>query len=150
MTYFILFAAIALFLAWMVSSTRWKLSKALKNRLDDANFTVYKDKSVSATAKLKAGETLGIPIACTVFLNDREIHLIPSKFHFLLFMSDVPFSFYRKDNNKLKARSTDNSEIVFNSTKKSASTFGKVFEITVKVPKENERDEMLRKIKKWR
>jgi hypothetical protein len=134
----------------MVSSTRWKLSKDRLNSLNTANFAVYERKAVSATAKLKAGETLGIPISSTVFINDQEIHLIPNRFHLLLFMTDFPFSFYKKDNKKFKIQRSENNEIVFSSSKKTASTFGKVFEITIKVQHEEEKLEMLRKIKKWR
>ncbi|MDB4061626.1 hypothetical protein N8371_01410 [Vicingaceae bacterium] len=150
MTYFIFFVVIALFLAWMVSSTRWKLSKDLLNSIYATNFGVYKVKSVSATAKLKAGETLGISISSTVLISDQEIHLIPNKFHLLLFMTDFPFSFYKKDNKKFKVVRSENKEIVFTSTKKSPSTFGKVFEVTIRVHHEEEKLEMLRSLKKWR
>jgi hypothetical protein len=150
MTIFALFVFIALTLIFMVSSTRWKLSKDLINTLDLANFEVYEKKSVSASAKLKMGETLAIPISSTVLINEQEIHLIPNKFHLLLFMTDFPFSFYKKDNKKFKIRNSENSEVVFTSSKKNASTFGKVFEVTIRVHNQDEKMEMLRKIKKWR
>ena len=150
MTYFIFFVFIVLFLALMVSSTRWKLSKDRINSLNVTDFAMYEKKSVSAKAKLKAGETLAIPISSSVFLNDQEIHLIPTKFHLFLFMTDFPFSFYKKDNKKFKVLRSKNNEIVFTSSKKNASTFGKVFEITIRVHNEDEKLEMLRKIKKWR
>ncbi|MFT6166371.1 MAG: hypothetical protein ACJASF_001058 [Vicingaceae bacterium] len=150
MTIFALFVFIALTLIFMVSSTRWKLSKDLINTLDLANFEVYEKKSVSASAKLKMGETLAIRISSTVLINEQEIHLIPNKFHLLLFMTDFPFSFYKKDNKKFKIRNSENSEVVFTSSKKNASTFGKVFEVTIRVHNQDEKMEMLRKIKKWR
>ena len=150
MTIFALFVFIALTLIFMVSSTRWKLSKDLINGLDLANFEVYEKRSVSASAKLKLGETLAIPISSTVLINDQEIHLIPNKFNLLLFMTDFPFSFYKKDNKKFKIRNSENSEVVFTSSKKNASTFGKIFEVTIRVHSQDEKIEMLRKIKKWR
>lgn len=150
MTIFALFVFIALTLIFMVSSTRWKLSKDLINGLDLANFEVYEKRSVSASAKLKLGETLAIPISSTVLINDQEIHLIPNKFNLLLFMTDFPFSFYKKDNKKFKIRNSENSEVVFTSSKKNASTFGKIFEVTIRVHSQDEKMEMLRKIKKWR
>lgn len=149
MTIFIFFVLIALSLVLMVSSTRWKLSKDRIKDLDLAKYDVYEKKSVSASAKLKVGETLAIPISSTVLVNDQEIHLIPNKFNLLLFMTDFPFSFYKKDNKKFKIRRSEYSEIVFTSSKKNASTFGKVFEVTIKVHNQDEKVEMLRKIKKW-
>ena len=149
MTIFIFFVIIALILVYMVSSTRWKLSKDRITSLDLANFDVYEKKSVSATAKLKMGETLGIPISSTVLVNDQEIHLIPNKFNLLLFMTDFPFSFYKKDNKKFKIRRSEYTEVAFTSSKKNASTFGKVFDVTIRVHNEDEKMEMLRKIKKW-
>ncbi|MFT4757926.1 MAG: dsDNA-binding SOS-regulon protein, partial [Vicingaceae bacterium] len=61
-----------------------------------------------------------------------------------------PFSFYKKDNKKFKVLRSENNEIVFTSRKKKASTFGKMFEITIRVHNKDEKLEMLRKIKKWR
>lgn len=150
MTYIIFFAVIAVFLVLMVSSTRWKLSKDRLNGLNVENFTVYKNKAVSASAKLKAGETLGIPINSTVYLNDQEIHLIPNKFHFSLFMTDFPFSFYKKDNKKFKVLRSENAELVFSAGKKDASIFGKKFEVKIRAFNEDEKLEIQRKLKKWR
>ncbi len=133
----------------MVSSTRWKLSKDRISSLDLANFDVYEKKSVSASAKLKMGETVGIPISSTVLVNDQEIHLIPNKFNLLLFMTDFPFSFYKKDNKKFKIRRSEYTEVAFTSRKKDASVFGKEFDVTIRVYNEDEKKEMLRKLKKW-
>lgn len=150
MTYFILFLIIGLGLALMVSSTRWKLSKDRMSKLNYSSFDVYKNKTVSASAQLKMGQTLAIPMNCSVFINEQEIHLIPNKFKLLLFMTDFPFSFYRKQNKKIKIHRSEYSEIIIEATKKDASVFGKVFEVTIKVNDQEEKAEMLRKIKKWR
>ena len=150
MTYLLFFAIIALGLALMVSSTRWRLSKDRVSKLDLSSFAVYESKAVSASAQLKAGQTLAIPMNCNVFINEQEIHIIPNKFKLFLFMTDFPFSFYRKQNKKITIQRSEYTEIKFEASKRDASLFGKVFEVTIIVHNQEEKTEILRKIKKWR
>jgi len=149
MTTLLIFVILVLGVVVLISSTRWKLSKDLKRSLDESSFFIYRNKTVSASAQLALGESLAIPIKSTVLINEREMHLIPNKFSPLLFMTDFPFTFYRKDNKKLKLERSDYSGIVFVSQKRNPSMFGKVFEVRIEVY-DDEKREMLKKIKNWR
>jgi len=150
MTTFLIIVILGFGVVILISSTRWKLSKNLSRSLDTSKFDVYSNKKVSASAQLAVGESLAIPIKSSILINDRELHIIPTQFNLFLFMTDFPFTFYRKDNKKLKLEHSDDTEIVFVSKKRSPSVFGKVFEVSIKVYDEDEKREILKKIKNWR
>ena len=150
MAYLIFFALIGLGLIAIVSSTRWRLCKDIMSKLNLSNFAVYENKLVCASAQLKTGQTLAIPMDCSVIINEQEMHLIPYKFKLSLFMTDFPFSFYKKHNKKIKVLRSEYTEIIFEAAKKDASIFGKMFEVTIRVHNQKEKTEILRKIKKWR
>jgi len=104
---------------------------------------------VSASAKLKAGETLGIPVKCDVLINGRELHLIPVRFHPLLFMTDFPFTFVKASNKKMKPRRTEGPEITFTGRKRKSSLYGSTFDVTIRGYDADEKREMLKKLKAW-
>ena len=132
----------------VVSSTRWNLCKKLRKDLD-SSYTLYSGKRVAPSAKLAAGDSFAIPMRCTVLLKDNEMHIIPERFHPFLFMTDYPFSFYRKDNRKVKVDSSNDSELVLTLKKRTPSVFGKVFEVRIELVDE-ERKDLLKKVKGWR
>jgi len=78
------------------------------------------------------------------------MHLIPSRFYPLLFMTDFPFSFFRTDNKELKIQSSEYSKIVFLSQKKYASIFGSEIEVTIKEYDKEVKKEILDKLETWR
>ncbi len=100
-------------------------------------------------AQLVKGESAAIPINCTVLLNENELHLIPTKFNALLFMTDYPFTFYKKDNRKLKIKQSENSGIECTLRKRNPSVFGKVFNVRIEIFDE-ERQDLSNILKTWR
>ena len=132
----------------MISSTRWNLCKKLRRDLE-GNYKEYSKKKVSASAKLAAGDSFAFPLRCTVLVKDNEMHLIPERFHPFLFMTEYPFSFYRKDNRKVKVDSSNILEISLILKKRTPSIFGKVVEVSIEVFDE-ERKALLKVMKGWR
>lgn len=149
MALFLIILLLGLGFIGYISYVRWRLSKALKGKLDLSTFQVYRNRMVSTSAKLKAGETLGIPIKCDVLINGRELHLIPVRFHPLLFMTDFPFTFVKAANKKMKPRRTERPEITFTGRKRKSSLYGSTFEVTIRGYDADEKREMLKKLKAW-
>lgn len=133
----------------MISSIKWKLSKALFRKTESSSLTIYNNKRVLVGAQLVKGESAAIPINCTVLLNENELHLIPTKFNALLFMTDYPFTFYKKDNRKLKIKQSEYSVIECTLRKRNPSVFGKVFNVRIEIFDE-ERQALLNILKTWR
>lgn len=147
----IFFAVVVILLGFilMISSTKWNLSKALLRKTESSDFKVYNNKRVYVSAKLVKGESAAIPISCKVLMNENKLHLIPTKFHALLFMTDYPFTFYKKDNRKLKIHQSELSELVFTCKQRKPSVFGKVFNVRIEIFDE-ERRALLNILKTWR
>lgn len=150
MTWFLTLILIGLGAIFMVSLVRWNLSRALRKSLTPSDNEVYHNKRVSATAKLKTGETYGIPLKCSITLGQREIHIIPNRFSPLLFMTDFPYTFSKSSNKKLKIKRSDSSEIIFTGRQRKSSVFGREVEITIGIFDPDEKKEFLRKLKNWK
>lgn len=150
MSLFLLFLFLGLGFTQFISSFRWRLSKELLSNLDLSSYQVFNKKEVLASAKLRAGETLGIPIKCHVIISGREMHLIPVRFSPLLFMTDFPFSFLKADNKKIKVNHSENHAIKFRCRKRKSSIFGSTFDVTIGVNDADEKKELLKLVKSWR
>jgi hypothetical protein len=150
LTWFLTILIITLSIVLAVSLVRWNLSRALRKSIDLSKYEVFDQLKVSAAAKLKAGETLGIPIKCSVAINQRELHLIPTHFHPTLFMTDFPFTFAKKANKKLKIRRSEGSEIVFVGRQRKSSVFGSELEVTIQVVNAEEKKRLLQFLKSWK
>ena len=150
MTLFLTCLLIGLGFTLFVSSFRWKLSQELMRKTDSLNYQVYRDKKVSASAKLAAGETLGIPVKCTVLIDGREMLIIPSRFHPLLFMTDFPFTFAKAANKKLKPKLNEIQEITFTGRKRKSSVFGSTFDVRISLNNADESKDLLKRIKAWK
>lgn len=150
MTWFITISLIIMFIVLTVSLVRWNLSRGLQRSLDLSEYQVFDQLRVSAAAKLKAGETLGIEMKCTVAMNSRELHLMPERFHPLLFMTDFPFTFSKKANRKLKIQSSDWYKIIFTGKQRKSSVFGSELEVTIHIKNEKESKQLLKLLKSWK
>lgn len=131
-----------------ISSTRWKLGNNLIKRMDHSTYAVYTNKTVYTSGRVAMGETIGIPIKCAIFISQREVHLIPTRFNPFLFMTDFPFTFYKK--NKLKLMHSEQTEIVFTARKRNPSVFGSQFMVTIKVYDEKEKRDIIKDLKSRR
>lgn len=150
MTIFLISLFLGLCFILFISYFRWNLSRENLKKLDLSSYTVYRDKTVLTSARLKAGETFGIPIKSTLLINDHEIHLIPSGFNPFLFMTEFPFSFFKATNKKLKIQRSDAQEITFTARQRKSSIFGSTFEVTIRIDDEEEKRAILKKFKSWR
>jgi hypothetical protein len=150
MTWFLTIALLVLGAILLVSFTRWNLGRALRQGLTLSDYDVYDQKKVWAVAKRKTGDTLGIPMKCTVAYSKREIHFIPNRFSPLLFMTDYPYTFSKGSNKKLKIQRSESTEIIFIGRQKKSSVFGSEVEITIEVFDPEEKGELLKKLKSWK
>lgn len=150
MTWFLTIGLLLLGAVLLVSLTRWNLCRALRKSLTLSDYDIYEQKRVWAVAKRKTGDTLGIPMKCTVYFSKREIHIIPNRYSPMLFMTDYPYTFLKASNKKLKIQPSESTEIIFIGRQRKSSVFGSDVEITIEVFDPDEKDELLKKLKSWK
>lgn len=150
MTWFLTIGLLLIGGILMVSLIRWNVIRALRRSLTLSNYDIYNNKRVTAIAKRKTGDTFGFPIKCTVAIGQRDVHIIPLRFNPFLFMTDYPITFSKTSNKKFKIQRSEYTEIIFIGRQNKSSVFGSVVEITIEVYDQEERKELVRKLKNWK
>ena len=150
MTTFLFIAFLALGFIFFISYTKWKNGKNLLGQIDLSKYVVFTNKTLSVTSQLSTGESFPVPVTGTILINDRELHLIPTRFTALLFMTDYPLSFFKKNNRKLKLKSLNPAELTFTGKKSKSSVFGSVCNVTIKGLTDDEKSEFMKMAKRWR
>lgn len=144
-----LFLSLGIVFIFTVSMVRWRRSKKRMKGLNLSAYTVFSNKSIYISAKLIFSESLAIPITTTLFMNDKKMHLLPSKFSPFLFMTDYPYTFFRADLEAIKFQRAEFNEIVFTCRKTNPSFLKSVFEITIKEYDPNEKNRIIEQLKSW-
>ncbi|MCZ4409018.1 hypothetical protein O3Q51_09375 [Cryomorphaceae bacterium 1068] len=150
MTWFLTIGLLIIGIILLVSLIRWNVIRALRKSLTLSDYDIYDNKRVTAIAKRKTGDTFGFPLKCTVAIGQRDIHVIPLRFNPFLFMTDYPIAFSKATNKKLKIQRSEYTEIIFIGKQRKSSVFGSVVEITIQVYDQEEKKELVRKLKNWK
>lgn len=150
MTWILTIGLLIIGVIFLVSLVRWNVIRALRKSLTPSDYDIYDNKRVTAIAKRKTGDTLGIPMKCTVYFSKREIHIIPNGFSPMQFMTDYPYTFSKASNKKLKIQRSESTEIIFIGRQRKSSVFGSDVEITIEMFDPDEKDELMKKLKSWK